>query len=83
MVPSVVVFAGAAVPIIGVIGLAFDFSVLTQARTQMALAADTAAISAVKVGSNDFAGGDTGNWQNVGQLNGNDGRCPDRCRGDL
>jgi Flp pilus assembly protein TadG len=65
-----VLFAGAAVPIIGMIGLAIDFSVLTQARTQMALAADTAALSAVKVGSNDFAGGDTGNWQTVGQTNG-------------
>jgi len=65
-----VLFAGAAVPIIGVIGLAIDFSVLTQARTQMALAADTAALSAVKVGSNDFAGGDTNNWQTIGQTNG-------------
>jgi Flp pilus assembly protein TadG len=65
-----VLFAGAAVPIIGVIGLAFDFSVLTQARTQMALAADTAALSAVKVGSNDYAGGDTSGWQTIGVQNG-------------
>ena len=65
-----VLFAGAAVPIIGMIGLAFDFSVLTQARTQMALAADTAALSAVKVGSNDYASGDLTNWQSVGVQNG-------------
>jgi len=65
-----VLFAGAAVPIIGVMGLAIDFSVVTQARTQMALAADTAALSAIKAGSNDYAGGDTSNWQSVGVQNG-------------
>jgi Flp pilus assembly protein TadG len=65
-----VLFAGAAVPIIGLVGLAIDFSVLTQAATQMQLAADTAALSAAKSAANDFAGGDTANATNVGKAAG-------------
>ena len=49
-----VLFAGAAVPIIGIMGLSIDYTFLNEARTQMAIAADTAAISATRIASNEF-----------------------------
>ncbi len=64
-----VLFAGAAVPIVGLLGLAIDYTFLNQARTQMALAADTAAISATRLASSEFVEPVT-TWQSDGQTNG-------------
>jgi hypothetical protein len=49
-----VLFAGAAVPIIGMLGLAIDYTFYAQARNQMAIAADGAAISAVRLAASEF-----------------------------
>jgi Flp pilus assembly protein TadG len=65
-----VLFAGAAVPIVGMLGLAIDYTFLNQARTQMALAADTAALSATRLASSEFVQPVT-TWQTDAQTNGN------------
>jgi Flp pilus assembly protein TadG len=65
-----VLFAGAAVPIVGLLGLAIDYTFLNQARTQMALAADTAAISSVRLASSEFVQPVT-SWNADATLNGN------------
>jgi hypothetical protein len=64
-----ILFAGAAVPIVGMLGLAIDYTFLNQARTQMALAADTAAISSVRLASSEFVQPVT-TWQSDAVANG-------------
>jgi len=49
-----VLFAAAAVPIVGLLGLAIDMSFITQAKSQLTLAADTAAMNAAKLASNEY-----------------------------
>ena len=66
-----IMFAGAAVPLIGLLGLAIDYAFVTQASTQLRLAAETAAISSIKIASNEFANqGASSNYQADGQTNG-------------
>jgi Flp pilus assembly protein TadG len=64
-----VLFATAAVPLIGCLGLAIDFAFVTQARQQLVVAADTAVLSAIKTAANQFLSKDS-DFQNEGQLNG-------------
>jgi Flp pilus assembly protein TadG len=66
-----VMFAAAAVPIVGLLGLAIDVSFLTQAKSSLTLAADTAALDAVKLASNEVIAGTTSTQaQNDGQCAG-------------
>lgn len=48
------VFAITAIPLAGMIGLAVDFSFFVQAKAQLNLAADTAALTAAKTAANAF-----------------------------
>lgn len=66
-----VLFAGAAVPIVGLLGLAIDYSFFTQARTQMQLAADGAALNAARLAASEFVQPVT-SWQTDAQTNGVD-----------
>jgi Flp pilus assembly protein TadG len=52
-------FALAALPLLGLVGLAIDFGFATQAKSQLALAADTAAMQATVTAANAFATGTT------------------------
>jgi Flp pilus assembly protein TadG len=52
-------FALSLLPILGLTGLAIDFGFATQARTALDMAADTAALSAVKIASNAASAGNT------------------------
>jgi hypothetical protein len=54
-----VLFATAAVPLIGCLGLAIDFAFVTQARQQLVVAADTAVLSAIKTSANQFLAKDS------------------------
>ncbi len=64
-----VLFATAAVPLIGCLGLAIDFAFVTQAREQLATAADTAVLSATKTAANQFLN-KSGSYLADGQYNG-------------
>jgi Flp pilus assembly protein TadG len=64
-----VLFATAAVPLIGCLGLAIDFAFVTQARQQLAVAADTAVLSAIKTAANQFLNKDSA-FKKEGETNG-------------
>lgn len=64
-----VLFAAAAAPTIGLIGISIDIAILTEAKMQMALAADTAALNAVELGSQEAAAGNK-SWITDGETNG-------------
>jgi len=66
-----VVFAASAVPIIGILGLSVDVTFVTQAKSQLALAADAASLSATKLASNEFVAGNATTYATDGQTNGN------------
>lgn len=51
------VFALSAIPVIGVIGIAVDFGLVTQAKTQLNLATDAAALAAAKRAADAFTAG--------------------------
>lgn len=51
------VFAISVLPVIGVIGIAVDFGLATQAKTQLNLAADAAALAAAKGAADAFTAG--------------------------
>lgn len=67
-----VLFATAAVPIVGLLGLAVDYSLYAQASTQMQLAADGAAINATRLAASEYVVSPTGNWQTDAPANGNE-----------
>lgn len=50
-------FAITAIPVIGVIGIAIDFGLATQAKTQLNLATDAAALAAAKGAADAFSAG--------------------------
>ena len=50
-------FAVSAIPVIGVIGIAIDFGLATQAKTQLNLATDAAALAAAKGAADAFTAG--------------------------
>ena len=50
-------FAVTALPMIGIIGVAIDFGLVTQARTQLNLATDAAAMAAAKAAADAFSAG--------------------------
>lgn len=52
-------FALSALPVIGVIGIAIDFGLATQAKTQLNLAADAAALAAAKGAADAFTAGNS------------------------
>ena len=67
-----ILFAGAALPMVGLLGLAIDYTFVSEARTAMKLAADTAAMSSVRVASNQFIADSTDSaWQTEGNQNAN------------
>lgn len=51
------IFAVTVIPVIGVIGLAIDFGLVTQAKTQLNLATDAAAMAAAKGAADAFTAG--------------------------
>jgi Flp pilus assembly protein TadG len=54
-----VLFAAAAIPMIGLVGLAVDFGIWNQSNAQLAVAANVAALTAVKITANSQLAGDT------------------------
>ena len=54
-----IIFAAAAVPIVLLTGLAFSFGLLTVAKEQLDLAADTAALAAASTAARSFTAGQT------------------------
>ena len=66
-----IAFAASAIPVIGMLGLAVDVTFVTQAKQQLSLAADTAALAATKTASNEFVSGNTTTYLADGNTNGN------------
>ncbi len=58
-------FALAAIPVTGAVGLAIDYGFWNQARSQLAAAADAAVVNTVKIAGTQYAAGDS-NWYNEG-----------------
>lgn len=57
-----VMFALASMPMLGLIGLGIDFGFWNQAHSQLQIAADAAAVNAVKIAGSRYIAGDS-NWQ--------------------
>ena len=63
-------FAVTAIPIIGIIGIAIDFGLVTQARTQLNLATDAAALAAAKGAADAFTANNQSDYIAAGQVAG-------------
>jgi Flp pilus assembly protein TadG len=61
-----VMFAAAAIPMVGLIGLAVDFGIWNQTNATLSVAANVAALTAVKIAANATTQADP-NWQTEGQ----------------
>jgi len=64
-----VLFAASALPLLGCVGLAIDFAFWNQADIQLQTAADTAAISALRIANQAYLSGNA-NWVGIGETNG-------------
>ena len=62
-------FAVSALPVIGTIGIAIDFGLVTQAKTQLNLATDAAALAAAKGAADAFTAGQP-NYLDIGKAAG-------------
>lgn len=63
-------FAISAIPVIGVIGIAIDFGLATQAKTQLNLATDAAALAAAKRAADVFTVNNQADYEAVGKAAG-------------
>jgi Flp pilus assembly protein TadG len=64
-----VLFAASAVPLLGCVGLAIDFSFWNQANIQLQTAADSAAVSSVRTAIGQYLAGNS-DWSTQGETNG-------------
>jgi Flp pilus assembly protein TadG len=67
-----IIFALAAIPLLGLVGLAVDFGFATQAKSQLSLAADAAAMQATVTAANAYntGGADLAQAEDLGQTAG-------------
>lgn len=65
-----ILFAAAAIPLIAVVGVAIDFGFWNQARSQLQVASDAAAVNAVRIASTLYVDRDT-QWNAKGVATGN------------